>query len=61
MPIFKRTGITHIQIDVDKICTYLKTLATHTVSPLLLPLSTFSEVLENIKRNGTIPSFNSTH
>ena len=29
-------GITCIQVDIDKIYTYLDTLATHTVSPLLL-------------------------
>ena len=43
-----RTGITCIK--TDKMFTYLETLATHTISALLLPHSTLREVLENIKR-----------
>ena len=42
--------MTHRQTDVDKIYTYLETLATHTVSSLLLHPSTLREILENIKR-----------
>ena len=34
-----RTGITHIQIGIYKIPTYLKTLATHTIFQLKLPPS----------------------
>ena len=45
-----QTEITHIQIDIDKIDTYLDILATHTVSPQLLPPSTLQEIMENIKR-----------
>ena len=45
------TKISHIQIDVDIIYTYLETLAMHTVSPLLFPFLTFREILENVKRN----------
>ena len=41
-----RTGISHIQTDVDKIYTYLKTLATHAVSHCYFLLQ-HSEVLEN--------------
>ena len=33
-----QTGITGIPIYIDKIYTYLDTLVTHTVSPLLIPL-----------------------
>ena len=33
------TGITGIQIDINKICTYLDTLTTYKVPPLLLPLN----------------------
>ena len=33
-----QTGITCIQVDIDQIYTYLDTLATHTMSPLLLGL-----------------------
>ena len=36
-------GIAHIQIDVDKIYTYLSMLATYTVSSLLLPSLTLRE------------------
>ena len=49
-------GITHIQIDVDKIYTYLFTMATHSMSPLLCPPLTDREILENIMRYGTTPS-----
>ena len=40
----------HILMSVDKIYIYLGTLATHTVPPLLLPPSTLSVVIQNIKR-----------
>ena len=43
------TGIAHLQVDVDKIYTYLDTLVTHTESPHLLPPMTFRDILENIK------------
>ena len=40
------TGIPKAQIDIDKIYTYLETLATHVIFPWLLPPSTLREVLE---------------
>ena len=45
-----RKGIIHIEMDVDTVYTYLETLATHTISPLLFFPSTAIEVLENITR-----------
>ena len=36
--------------DIDKINTYLETVATHTISPLVLPPSMLIQVLENMKR-----------
>ena len=50
-----QTGITYIQINFNKIYTYLDALIIHTVSPFLLPSSTLGEILENIKRYGTTP------
>ena len=44
-----QTGITHMQTYVDKIYTYLETLAIYTVSPPLLLPSSLREILENIK------------
>ena len=45
-----QTGITHIHIDIHNIYTYLETLATHTVSSLLLHPSNLREMFENIKQ-----------
>ena len=42
--------ITCMQNDVDKMCTYLDTLVTHTMSPQLLHPSTCREILDYIKR-----------
>ena len=39
-----------MQIDIDKIYTYLDTFMTHTVSCLLLSPSALGGFLENIKR-----------
>ena len=39
------TGITHLQMDVGKIYTYLKMLAMHTIFPLPLPSSTQRSVV----------------
>ena len=44
------TGITHIQIDIDKICTFLDTLLVHIVSLLFLSPSVLRNILENIKQ-----------
>ena len=44
------TGIICINIYIDKVYTYLDTLATHGVSPFLLPPSTLREIFENIKK-----------
>ena len=44
-----QTGITHKQDNVDKIYTYLESLVTHTVSPLLISPLTLMESLENFK------------
>ena len=30
------TGIIHLQVDVDKIYTYLKALVTHAITPILI-------------------------
>ena len=45
-----QTGITYIQIDVDKVYDYLDTLVTHTVFPLLQPPSILWKILETVKR-----------
>ena len=45
------TGITQIQTDVDKIYMYLKILATHTISLLLLHPFTLREVLEDVNKD----------
>ena len=56
-----RTRITHMEMNVDKIYTYLETFTTHTISPWFIHLSKLREVLENIKkRNSIAPLFGST-
>ena len=51
-----QTGISHIKVDVDNIFTYLETLATHTVSSLLLtPFYPKGNAKECLKRHGPTP------
>ena len=45
------TGITHIQVDVANIYTYLETLATHIVFSLLLAPSSLSKMFKKYQKN----------
>ena len=43
------TGITHIQVHVEKVHIFLDAVATHIITPILIPPSDLKQLLSDVK------------